>query len=108
MPRRARTPEQAESILGNLAYKLAEEKLRNGTASSQLICQILQNNTAKKKLEEAKLRNEALLAEAKVEQIRQGARSEELYARVLRAFKKYTGAEDYDPDEVFDEEDEDW
>lgn len=98
---KARTPEQQENILINLAMKLAEQKLADGTASSQLICQVLSLGSERKKLENEKLKADLKLSNAKVKQIDETSTSGELYKEALNAFRKYSGQT------IIDDEDDD-
>lgn len=54
--RPALTPEARENQMIALAENLAEEQLRNGTASSQVICEYLKRGSTKHSLELAKLK----------------------------------------------------
>jgi len=101
-PRRmrpARTPEARENQLISLADRLAEERLRNGTASAQEIVYFLKAGSAREKLEKAKLENENLLLSAKIEQINSGQRIESLYEEAMSAFREYRGEAPRDYDE---------
>lgn len=102
---RARTPEQQENILINLAYKLAEKRLREGTATSQMICQLLMQGTEKKRLENEKLKAEVEVANAKIKQLEQSVSSESIYKEAIKAFQQYSGQEIIDPDDDEWEED---
>ena len=74
-----------------LAVKLAEEQLRNGTASSQVITHFLKLGTEKEKLEREKLVQENELLKAKTESVKSAKRVEELYEDALKAMKSYRG-----------------
>lgn len=97
----ARTPEGRENQLINLAMNLAEEKLRDGTASSQIITSILNWATTKHQLENEKLRSDLEVAKAKVEQMKRSGDSKDLYEKALAAFRSYQSSpeDDYDYDE---------
>ena len=56
--RPALTPEARENQLISLAIDLAEQQLRDGTASSQVITHYLKLGSTKEKLEREKLKNE--------------------------------------------------
>lgn len=99
----ARTPEGRENQLINLAVDEAEKRLRNGSASSQLICLLLNLATTKAKLELEKYRSDLRLSEAKIRQIDSQESNGELYEKALRAFKGYSG--DPDDEEDWDEDD---
>lgn len=94
--------EAQENYLINLAYKLAEKKLKDGTASSQIITTLLNMRTEKAELEKAKLQSDLDVANAKIENLKRQSSSEELMERAIAAFKKYSGQEDEDD---YDDED---
>lgn len=85
----ATTPEARENQLMALAYDVAEEQLRNKTASSQVITHFLKLATAREKLEQERLKKENQLLEAKTKAIESGEHMEELYSNAIQAFKGY-------------------
>lgn len=93
------TPEAKENQLISLAVELAEEQLRDGTASSQVITHYLKLGTSREQLEQKKLEGENRLLEAKVESIESQKRIEELYGEALNAMRSYAGHEVIDSDE---------
>ena len=90
------TPESRENQMISLAVDLAEEQLRNGTASSQVITHFLKLGTTMAKLEKEKLERENKLLDAKTEALESTKRVEELYLNALRAMKGYSGQGDSD------------
>lgn len=94
--RPALTPEARENQLIALAYDLAEQRLRDGTASSQEVTHFLKLGSTREKLEQDRIRKENELATAKIENMQSQERSEELYKNAMEAFKKYSGADDID------------
>lgn len=90
--------EAQENYLISLAYELAEKKLKDGTASSQIITTLLNMRTEKAELEKAKLQSDLDVANAKIENLRRQSSSEELMERAIAAFKKYSGQEDDEDD----------
>lgn len=94
--RPALTPEARENQMVALAVDLAEEQLRNGTASSQVITHYLKLGSTTKKLEKEKLEKENELLKAKTEAIQSDKRNNELYAKVLVAMGIYSGRGDAD------------
>ena len=92
--RPALTPEARENQLISLAVDLAEEQLRNKTASSQVITHFLKLGTTKAELEKEKLAKENELLRAKTESIESQKRIEELYAEALNAMRRYNGQGD--------------
>lgn len=99
MPIRGLTPGARESQLVSLAYDVAEQQLRDGTATSQVITHFLKLGTLEKQLEIEKLRNENRLLEVKAENIRAQERSEELMVNAMNAFRTYSGQGDDKEDE---------
>lgn len=92
----AKTPEERENQMISLAVDLAEQQLRNGTASAQVITHYLKLGSTKEKLEKDILKNQAKLIEAKTEALESAKRMEELYANALSAMREYSGREDSD------------
>ena len=81
------------------AMDLAEQQIRNGTASSQIITHFLKLATTKMELEKEKIRNENELLRAKTEAIQSAQNTEELYKDAINAMRRYSGqgaSEDYD------------
>lgn len=97
----ARTPEARENQLINLAVDETERRLRNGTASSQLITVLLKLATTKTQLELEKLRSDISLQQAKQQEIKEKSSNNELYSKALAAFKNYKGDTS---DDIYDEE----
>lgn len=89
--RPAMTPEARENQLINLAYDLVEQRLRNGTASSQETTHFLKMGSEREKLERERIRSENELAMAKIENMQSQEKSEELYRNAIEAFKSYAG-----------------
>lgn len=87
----ALTPEARENQLIALAVDRAEQQLRDGTASSQVICHYLKLGTMKNQLEMEKLRNENEMLKAKTEAYQSSKRTEELYEEAINAIKRYSG-----------------
>ena len=97
----ARTPEARESQIVSLAYDLVEQRLRDGTATSQETTAVLRLGSQRAKLEREKLASEAKLAAAKAEAIETAKRSAEMMERALGAIKRYTGHGDEDEEDIF-------
>ncbi len=89
--RPAITPEARENQLIALAVDLAEQQLRDGTASSQVITHYLKLGSTKERLEKEKLEEENKLLRAKTEALQSAQRSEALYAEAIAAFRTYGG-----------------
>ena len=82
----ATTPAARENQLIALAVDLAEDQLRNKTASAQVITHFLKLATEKERLERTKLENENKLLVARTKSIEAADRMEALYAEALSAF----------------------
>ena len=96
--RPALTPEARENQMISLAVDLAEQQLRNGTASSQVITHFLKLGTTVAQLEKEKLEQENKLLQARTEALESTKRVEELYENAIKAMKKYSGGGDSDED----------
>lgn len=99
----ATTPEARENEMIALAHDLAEEQIRNGHASSQVITHFLKLGSSRERLEQERLAHENELLEVKRKQIESQARVEELYLQALSAMQSYSGNEP----ESIDDDDED-
>lgn len=94
-PRRTRpalTPEARENQLISLAVDLAEQQLRDGTASSQVITHYLKLGSTKERIEKEILERQKELIEAKTQSLQSAKRIEELYAEALDAMRDYRGS----------------
>ena len=89
--RPALSPESRENQLISLAVDLVEQRLLDGTASSQETTHFLKLGSMKNQLEMEKLREENKLLQAKTESIQSAKRVEELYAEAINAMRRYSG-----------------
>lgn len=92
--RPASTPEAREDQLISLAVNLAEQQLRDGTASSQVITHYLKLGTQKERLEREILEKQRDLLEAKTGAIHAAERKDEIYKAALDAMRRYSGYDD--------------
>ena len=83
--------EAQENYMINLAMKLVEKRLLEGTASSAETTHFLKLATSKNELEKTKLEEENKLLRAKTETLQNAKRYEEMYGKVIAAMKKYNG-----------------
>ena len=90
----ALTTEARENQLIALATNLAEQQLRDGTASSQVITHYLKLGSTKERIEKEIMEKQKELISAKTDAIRAAKRVEELYSNALDAMRKYSGHED--------------
>lgn len=84
--------EAKENEMISLAMDMAEEQLRNGTASAQVITHFLKLGSARERLEKELLEKQKELLEVKTKNIEMSQRSDELYAAALEAMRRYSGA----------------
>lgn len=94
--RPATTPEARENQLISLAIDLVEQRLIDGTASSQETTHFLKLASSKARIEKEKLELENELIKAKTESIQSSKRIEELYVDAINAMKRYSGHGDSD------------
>lgn len=100
--RPALTPEAREGQLIALATDLVEQRLRDGSATSQEVVHFLRLGSMRERLERERLESENILLRAKTEALESQAKVEELYANAIKAMQRYSG--NYNDDE--DEDDE--
>lgn len=101
--RRARSPEARENELIAMAYDLAEQRIREGTASAMEITHFLKLGSSKGRREIELLSEEIKLANAKTKAYESSEKQEQLYLDALNAMKIYTGR----GEEVDDNDEED-
>lgn len=100
--RPATTPEARENQLISLAFDLVEQRLIDGTATSQETTALIKAGTSKARLELEKLKRENELLTAKTEAIESAQRIEDLYSEAIKAMKTYTGQkEDSDDPDLY-------
>ena len=88
------TPEARQNQLIALAYDLVEERLRNGTATSQETTHFLKMGSPRARLEEKLLEKDCQLREAKIEGLEREKKIEALYEEAIAAVKRYRRSED--------------
>jgi hypothetical protein len=96
-PRRmapARSVEARENQLISLAMDLAEQQLRDGTASSQIITEFIKRGSTKERIEKEILEKQRDLVTAKTDAIKSSKTTEELYGRAIEAMRSYSPTPD--------------
>lgn len=96
--RPALTPEARENQLIALAVDLVEQRLLDGSASSQETTHFLKLGSMKNRLEMEKLQEENRLLKAKTAALESSKKVEELYSQAIKAMRHYSGQGD-DEDE---------
>lgn len=105
--RPALTPEARENQLISLAIDLVEQRLIDGTASSQETTHFLKLASRKAKLEAERFELENELIKAKTKALQDQADMKALYADAIAAMRRYSGhGSDYTEDEEVDDYDE--
>lgn len=89
--RPATTPEGREQQNTSLAVDLVEQRLRDGTATSQETTHYLKLASPIERLKQEKLEKEIALIDAKIEAIKYAQHSEEVYLNALNAMRAYSG-----------------
>lgn len=102
----AMTLEDQEDQLVSLAVGLAMQRLREGTASNQLISEIIRMGTVKEKLAREKLEKENELLKAKTEAINASRDKGEKYAAAIKAFGIYAGKPGLEIGDIYDDDED--
>lgn len=90
----ARTLDAREKEVVALAVDLAEQQLKNGTASPSVITHYLKLGTTSYQLELKKLKHENELLQAKTENLKSLTKMEELYQEAIDALRRYQGSDE--------------
>lgn len=98
--RPALMPENRVAQLTAMAMDLAEQQMRDGTASSQVISYFLKAGSEKEKLEIERLAAENEVLRAKAKQLEDMADMKVIYENAIKAMRNYSG--NGDPDEYED------
>lgn len=85
------TLKEKEDHLIGLAVDLVEQKLRNGTATSQETTHLLKLASTRERLEQERLEAQIALDQAKIESLEAQGRLEELYGEAISWMKRYAG-----------------
>jgi hypothetical protein len=88
----ASSPEARELQLVGMAYDLLEQRLADGTASSQEVTTLIKFGSTRESLEQMKIEHEIELARVKAEGLAKADRLESLMGDALDAFRSYQGS----------------
>lgn len=102
--RPALTPEARENQLISLAIDLVEQRLRDGTASSQETTHFLKLASKRAKIEQERAELENELIRAKTKHLKDQADMKVLYENAINAMRRYSGH----GGTAFDMEDDDY
>lgn len=101
----AMTAEAQQNRMISLAIGCAEKQMREGTASSAVICHYLKLASRKEELELEKTKAELELMKAKKKQIESEEERERIYAEAIRSLGIYRGdspeGDDDDEEELY-------
>lgn len=89
--RPALTVEARENQMINLAIDLAEQQLRDGTASSQVITHYLKLGSTKERIEKEILHEQKELIRAKTKSYQSSEEIKAMMSEALEAMKSYSG-----------------
>lgn len=98
----ARTPDERENQLVEAATDLAEQQLREGSASAQVITHYLKLGSSRERLEQERLKGEIYVSQVKAEQMASEMRTEELIRDAFAALRGYSGTEE-EPEPEYDD-----
>lgn len=87
----ARTPEQRNNQLIAMSFDAAEEMIRSGKATSQLLTHFLKQGTARDELEKTKLELEGQLLRARTDSLEAGEDIRALYEKAIEVMTEYKG-----------------
>lgn len=98
MTRKARSLERREDQLIALAYDLVEQRIRNGTATSQETVEFLRRGSTKARLEKEIMEEQKKYMKAKTEAMESAKRIEAMYSDAMAAFSSYRSSTPDDED----------
>ena len=101
MSRPPLTMEARESQLISMALDLVEQRLRDGTASSQETTHFLKLGSTKERQEREKMEEEIKLLKAKTVAFESAERVERMYAEAITAMRTYAGVNNDDEPEEY-------
>lgn len=99
---RAKTAQERENQMIALAVDRAEEQIRNGTASSQVLVHYLKLATTRERLEQEKLKRENEMLKAKTKAYESSEDVKRLMEEALAAMRSYSGSQEDGPDDFDD------
>ena len=89
---RAASPEEQQSRCEAMALNIAEQRLADGTASSQMVCHFLKQSSLREKKEIEKLEYEKELLAAKKQSFEDMKQTKALYEDAIKAMRVYSGS----------------
>lgn len=95
----AKSPQEREHQLISLATDLAEQQLRDGTASAQVTTHFLKMGSERERIERVRMEYEVELLKARTENLTNAGHLEQLTKEALKAFRQYAGQPEVGDDE---------
>ena len=95
------TPEAEENQCIAMAYRLAKQRLADGSASSQEVTHFLKAGSSKARHEIERLEEENKLLRAKTKALESAEDMKELYTAAIKAMASYQGHGDIDDEEEY-------
>lgn len=99
--RPALSPEARQNQMIALTMDLVEQRLRDGTASSQETTHFLKLATTKYQLELEGIRQDNKLKSAKTEEIQDRKATKVMFEEAIKAMRTYSGQGDTDDTDIF-------
>ena len=90
------TPEARENQLIEEAIDLVEQRILNGTASSQETTHFLKLGSTKAQYEKEVLKMQRDLMKAKIDNIKSLEKNEEFHQQIIKMFRTYAGEDEYE------------
>lgn len=91
----ARTPEEREKQLINLAIDAVEKQMRDGTVAPSTLNLYLRMGTTAYEMERKRLEAETEMIQAKRDNLRSQARYEDLMQEAITALRRYQGEDEF-------------
>lgn len=92
--RPGKTIDAVENEMISLAMDETRRRIKDGSASSQLLVHFVKEGTVRAQLEKERLTHEVELVKARTEGLKSAARVEDLMTKALKAMKTYSGHDD--------------
>lgn len=96
----AMSAEAQEKKLVNAAYKEAEKRILDGTATSQIIIHFLNMGSPKHAEEVGLLRARRSHVEAQTKAIASGERDAQMFEEAIAAMRRYQGGQEFEQEDV--------
>lgn len=95
----AKTPDENEKRCISLAMEVAQKRMLDGTASSQIILHFLQLGSSTAQIEKEILKGQKDLIHSKIDKLKSEVKSEQLFAEAISAMRSYGGSLQEDEDD---------